>query len=150
MKLKSQKHQSTLTLELEGELDVDGSTMLEERCLYEQQEGALHFVITLGAVRRVTGPGLRLLLGLARSLPRGGGSLVLCELDSSVLEALAVSGLDGSFELATDQAAAINRSRELQSTRSGESPLPPTAADEKIDFAIELLAGRGDHSPPGA
>ena len=142
MNLKSQKQQSTLILELEGELDVEGAAALEERCLYEQQEGAHHFVIALGAVRRVTGPGLRILLGLARSLPRGGGSLVLCQLDRSVVEALAVSKLDGSFELATDLAAAIHRSQELQS-RVGAPPLLPIEAEEKIDFAIELL-GSGD------
>ena len=92
MKLRVDKQDTALVLELEGELDVDGSAKLEERCLYEQQEGARHFVVSLGAVTRITGPGLRVLLGLARGLPRSGGSLVLCELDQRVEEALRVSG----------------------------------------------------------
>jgi len=142
MKIRTDKQDTTLVLDLEGELDADGSAELEERCLYEQQEGSRHFVIGLGGVVSVTGPGLRVLLGLARSLPRSGGSLVLCELERKVVEALRVSGLDGAFEIAPDRAAALGRSKELWRTGSHASPASGAEAQEKIALAIELLGGK--------
>jgi anti-anti-sigma factor len=147
MKLRTEKHGRTLVLELEGELDADGSTELGERCLYEQQEGARHFVIGLGAVGRVSGPGLRVLLGLARSLPRAGGSLVLCELEPAIQEALQVAGLVGVFETAPDRASALARSRQLQSASNRPPAASRTAAEEKIGLAIELL-GASDRELP--
>jgi anti-anti-sigma factor len=139
MKLRIDKQETALVLELEGELDADGSVELEERCLYEQQEGARHFVVSLGAVTQVTGPGLRVLLGLARSLPGSGGSLVLCELEQRVEEALRVSGLDGAFVTAPNRVAALERSREMQSTHRPEQPASRSEAQQQIDFAISLL-----------
>lgn len=139
MKFRTDKRDHALVLDLEGELDVEGSAELEERCRYEQQEGALHFVIALGGVSQMTGPGLRVLLGLARSLPRAGGSVVLCELERRIEEALQVSGLDGAFETAPDRAAALERSKELQSARRRKQPLSRADAQERIDYAIELL-----------
>jgi anti-anti-sigma factor len=139
MKLRTEKHDHALVLDLEGELDTDGSAELEERCLYEQQEGVLHFVIGLGGLRGITGPGLRVLLGLARSLPRSGGSLVLCELDQRIDEALRVSGLDGAFEMTPDRASALGRSKELAAARRRLQPMNRADAEQKIDYAIELL-----------
>ena len=139
MNLRTEKQGHTLVLHLEGELDTEGSAALEERCLYEQQEGALHFVIGLGGLGRITGPGLRVLLGLARSLPRSGGSLVLCELQRPIAEALQVSGLDGVFETAPDRAAALRRSQDLQSSGGRAPEASRTATEEKVDYAIELL-----------
>ena len=139
MKLHAERHGHTLVLGLEGELDAEGSSDLEQRCLFEQQEGVQHFVIALGGLERITGPGLRVLVGLARSLPRAGGSLVLCELRRSVEEALQVSALDRVFELAPDRAAAVRRSQALQ---SGTRPAARAAGEEKIAYAIELLGGK--------
>ncbi|HEX2464248.1 MAG TPA: STAS domain-containing protein [Thermoanaerobaculia bacterium] len=139
MKLRVDKQDAALVLALEGELDVDGSVELEERCLYEQQEGARHFVFSLSAVTQITGPGLRVLLGLARSLPRSGGSLVLCELEQRVEEALRVSGLDGAFVTAPSRAAALERSREIQSARREEQLANGSEAQQRIDLAIALL-----------
>jgi anti-anti-sigma factor len=139
MKVHAEKHGQTLVLALEGELDADASTELEQRCLYEQQEGTQHFAIALGGLERITGPGLRVLVGLARSLPRAGGSLVLCELQRPVEEALRVSALDRVFELAPDRAAAIRRSQALQ---SGTRPVSREASEEKIGYAIDLLGGK--------
>jgi hypothetical protein len=82
---------------------------------------------------------LRVLLGLARTLPRTGGSLVLCELERKVVEALQVSGLDGAFEIAPDRAAALGRSKELLRTGSRALPTSAAEAQEKIAYAIELL-----------
>ena len=141
MKLRTEKHGAALVVELEGELDADGSTELEQRCLYEEQEGARHFVVDLARLSRITGPGLRVLLGLARSLPRAGGSLVLCALERRIEEALEVSGLAGTFATAPDRAAALARSQELRAT--GSPPAAPSAAQEKIDYAIELLGASG-------
>ena len=142
MRFRTEKHDHVLVLDLEGELDTDGSAELEQRCLYEQQEGTLHFVIALGSLRRISGPGLRVLLGLARSLPRTGGSLVLCELDRKTEEALAVSGLHGAFEMAADRAAALARSQQLRATGSRQPPVERAEAQEKIDYAMELLGSR--------
>jgi len=139
MKLVPEKYGHTIVLALAGELDADGSAELEQRCLYEQQEGSQHFVVALGGLERITGPGLRVLVGLARSLPRSGGSLVLCELPRTVEEALQVSGLDGAFVIAADRAAAIRRSKELQA--GGSRPSSRAASEEKIGYAIDLLGG---------
>ena len=146
MKFRSEKIGQTLLLELDGELDTEGSVPFEERCLYEQQEGSLHFVIALGGVHRVSGPGLRVLVGLARSLPRSGGSLVLCELDRKIEEALQVSGLDGVFERRPDRAAAVSRSQELQAKGGRPPAVGRSASEEKIAYALELL----DAPDPGA
>jgi anti-anti-sigma factor len=139
MQIETDQHDVARVLRIEGDLDGAGSAELEERFLFEQQEGALHFVIDLGGVSRITGPGLRVLLGLARNLPSSGGSLVLCQLERKVEEALQVSGLDGTFELAPDRAQALARSKELQSGRPPALPVHRAEATEKIDLAIELL-----------
>jgi anti-sigma B factor antagonist len=141
LKLRVDRRDDTLLVELDGELDTDGSAQLDERCLYEQQEGARHFVVSLAAVTRITGPGLRVLLGLARGLTRSGGSLVLCELEPRVEEALRLSGLDGAFVSAPDRASAFERSREIQSSASKE-PSRASETQERIDLAISLLGSR--------
>jgi anti-anti-sigma factor len=142
MKFRAERLDQTVVLEVAGELDADGSAELEERFLFEQQEGAVHFVIALRELSGVSGPGLRVLLGFARALPRSGGSVVLCELDRRVEEALRVSGLDRSFDIAPDRAAALARSRERQVAGTHERGVAIAAGDEnqaKIAFAIELL-----------
>jgi anti-anti-sigma factor len=139
MNICCEKHDRTLVLALEGELEADGGALLEERCLYELQEGTLHYVIDLGRLERVAGSGLRVLLRLARTLPRSGGSIVLCSLERGVQEALEVSGLAGSFELAADRDAALRRARELQLTPGPRSTDERADAAEKIELAIELL-----------
>jgi anti-anti-sigma factor len=142
MKLRTEKHGRALVLDLEGELDTEGSAELEERCLYEQQEGALHFVVGLSGLSRVTGTGLRVLLGLARSLPRSGGSLVLYGLAPGIQEALEVSGLGGVFEVTPDRASALARSKHLQSGSGRRRPASRAASEEKIAYAIELLGSK--------
>jgi anti-anti-sigma factor len=139
MKIETQREGDTLVVDLAGELDAEGSAAFEERCLYEQQEGALHFIIELGAVERMTGPGLRVLLALARSLPRSGGSLVLCRVERRVEEALRVSGLATSFAMASDREAALALSKELRSTRGGSATPSHSDLEEKIAYAISLL-----------
>ena len=153
MKLRTERDGDIVVLDLQGELDAEGSTELEERCLYEQQEGARHLVIGLGGVGRITGPGLRVLLGLARSLPRAGGSLVLYALESAVEEALQVSGLAAAFETALDRASGLARSKQLQAmggrpraVSGAASEAKRAATEEKIDLAIELL---GSSDPAG-
>jgi anti-anti-sigma factor len=144
MKIETERHDTTRVLRLEGSLDADGSAELDQRCGYEQQEGGLHFVIDLGAVRRVSGSGLRVLLGLARTLAPMGGSLVLHGLDRAVAEALQVSGLAGVFEVAPDRAAALRRSQEIAAGRGAAQDEASREAQEKIDLAIALLGS----SPP--
>jgi anti-anti-sigma factor len=140
MKIASERHDDlTRVLRLEGDLDADGSAELDERCGYEQQEGGLHFVIDLGGVAKVGGSGLRVLLGLARTLAPMGGSLVLHGLDRGVEEALQVSGLRGVFELAPDRAAALQRSQQIQAGRGAARDEAQREAQEKIDLAIALL-----------
>jgi anti-anti-sigma factor len=151
MKIEITKHDLTRVVELEGELDDEGSAELEERCLYEQQEGALYFVIVLAGVERVTGSGLRVLLGLARSLPRTGGSLVLCAMERRVAEALQVSGLEGAFETAADRETALGRSKELKESGAKARSLHRADVEKKIDFAIELLGSSdpaSERKPP--
>ena len=125
MKLRVEKHDTALVLELEGELDVDGSAELEERCLYEQQEGARHFVVSLGAVEPDHRPGpARPARPRPQPAPLRAAAWCSASSNARVEEALRVSGLDGAFVTAPNRAAALERSRELQSTA------PPDAAGE--------------------
>ena len=154
MKIRARRNDDTLELDLEGELDAQTSAELEDRCRHEQQEGALHYLLDLGGLSRVSGSGLRVLLGLARSLPRSGGSLVLCGLERKVDEALEVSGLRASFEIASDRRSALQRSRELRAIviAGHPRPLAQAEADEKVDYAIRLLDSNeptaSDDDPP--
>lgn len=141
MKIRARQNDDTLELTLDGELDAQTSADLAERCRHHQQEGALHFLLDLSGLSRVSGSGLRVLLGLTRALPRAGGSLVIFGLDRKVDDALEVSGLRGSFEITADRTAAMERSREIQGPSSpGRSrAADPAQAEEKIDYAIRLL-----------
>ncbi len=141
MKIRARKNDDYLELELEGELDAQTGAELEEHCRRHQQEGALHFLLDVGGLSRVSGSGLRVLLGLSRGLPRSGGSLVIFGLDRRIEDVLEVSGLRASFEIASDRTAALERSREIQGPASAEgSPRGGRAeAGEKIDYAIRLL-----------
>jgi stage II sporulation protein AA (anti-sigma F factor antagonist) len=142
MKIQVHRDDRTLVLELEGQLDADGSATLEERCAYELQEGSIHFVIDLRRVTALTGPGLRVLLGLARHLPRAGGSLVLCAMERRVEEALRVSGLGDSFQLSPDRETALRQSLEIRSSAVRPASESRAEAEEKIAYAIALLAPR--------
>ena len=139
MDIKSTRREGAVWLELVGDLEEATIGDLERHFRYHQQAGEAHFVASLEHVGQVDASGLRVLLGLARSLPRMGGSLVLYGVNERVRRGLQIAGLGRVFDEATDAGQAEALSLEHQGRLRSRADQHDLA--EKVELAIRLLDG---------
>jgi anti-anti-sigma factor len=91
---------------LSGDLDPKAARELQKVTRDALSEGQRELVFDLGGVGSLSGPGLRVLLALARRVSQQG-SLVLCSLTSEVHSSLQVSDLESQFRIAQSRQEAL-------------------------------------------
>lgn len=160
-------------LGLSGRLDTETAVDVELALQDLLGAGERQFLIDLGGIGYVSSAGLRVLLGLAKQLDGGKGTLRLCGLNASVRQVFEVAGFSKLFTILPDRNAALKSlpSSMTQAMRAAQVPAPkaePTLgqraamlmnlpsktpaphaqAAEIAKAAAELLGVR--HTAPGA
>ncbi len=122
-------------LVLAGRLDTETSADLELAVQDLLQAGSRRFVIDLAGVGYVSSAGLRVLLGLAKSVD-GSGSLRLAALNAGVRQVFDVAGFTPLFRIHADRADALARE-----TAGTAAAVAPVAAAQPSAAPPEPVAG---------
>ena len=107
MKISEEQRPQALVMVIEGRLDSNNSTALEE-VLPERARSHPALVVDMTAVPYVSSAGLRVLLKGAKSAKASGHRLALAGLSESVREVFDISGFSSIFTLEPDVEAALN------------------------------------------
>ncbi len=131
-------------LVLAGRLDTETSADLELAVQDLLQAGNRRFVIDLAGVGYVSSAGLRVLLGLAKSVD-GSGSLRLAALNTGVRQVFDVAGFTPLFRIHADRSDALARETAkgpAAVAAPAEAPARPSAAPPAlaVDHALGARA----------
>jgi anti-sigma B factor antagonist len=153
IEIQQEQHGTTRILALSGRLDTDTSADVELALQDLLAAGERNFLIDLTGIGYVSSAGLRVLLGTAKQLEGGKGSLRLCGLNASVRQVFDVAGFSKLFALFPDRAAALGevgnvkikpevvlaqKAAALLSVKSTSEPPHPKAVD-LARIATQLL-----------
>jgi len=94
-------------LALSGRLDTETSSDLELTLQDLLGAGERNFLLDLGGIGYVSSAGLRVLLGLAKQLDGGKGTLRLCGLSPAVRQVFDVAGFGRLFAIFPNREAAL-------------------------------------------
>jgi len=113
-------------LGLSGRLDTETAVDVELALQDLLAAGERHFLLDLGAIGYVSSAGLRVLLGLAKQLDGGKGTLKLCGLNATVKQVFEVAGFSKLFTIMPDRAAALKLlpPSMTQSFKAAQPPAP--------------------------
>ena len=117
LEIRQEEHDTIRILALAGRLDTETAGDLELTLQDLLGAGERHLLIELDRIGYVSSAGLRVLLGLAKQLDGGKGSLRLCGLSPAVRQVFDVAGFGRLFAIFPDRAAAL-----------GDAPKPPAEA----------------------
>ena len=128
---------------------VDGDTASRLRVLVRQLSSDAPFVVLdLGAVAKIDSFGLGLLVRMRLTLQREGGDLKLCALPANVTRVLEVTRLWPTFDIRSDEAAAVAAFAE-PAARTSVSPDPSCdvlccdGSPELLMYVRGVLRGAG-------
>lgn len=118
-------------LALSGRLDTETATDLELAIQDLLGAGEQHFLVDLTNIGYVSSAGLRVLLGTAKQLEGGKGTLRLCGLNPSVTQVFDVAGFTKLFAIFSTRAAALGKH-------------PAAKADAQLARDVANLIGAGE------
>lgn len=87
------------TLALTGEVDLANAGVILRAARIAVREGFPEFVLDLSEVTFMDSQGLKAMLGARQELREAGATLVVHNPSRSVLQLLAITGLDGVFDV---------------------------------------------------
>ena len=90
-----------------GELDSTNAAEVDKELNEIISDGSDNIVINFGDLEYISSAGLRILLGIAKSLKADGGSLKLCNLNDVVQEVFDISGFSTIFDLYSTEEEAL-------------------------------------------
>lgn len=96
-------------LSLKGRLDALSSPVTEKRVFELINSGENKLLLNFSQVEYISSAGMRMLLAAAKKLKALSGKLVLCNITSSVMDVLKMSGFDHVLELARNEGDAIRK-----------------------------------------
>lgn len=109
LKLSSRKVDSVRIVRVSGRLDPgDGPDQLCETVGNFVKEGELYFLLDLRAVSYISSTGVGSLINCYRSVLKKKGKFKLLSPSQSVRNILAISKLDGVFEIFSEENAALS------------------------------------------
>jgi anti-anti-sigma factor len=128
-------------LGLSGRLDTETAVDVELALQDLLAAGERHFLLDLGAIGYVSSAGLRVLLGLAKQLDGGKGTLKLCGLNATVKQVFEVAGFSKLFTIMPDRAAALKMlpPSMTQSFKAAQPPAPQ--AELTLGQRVAMLIG---------
>jgi|SRR5579859_304935 len=135
-------------LGLSGRLDTETAVDVELALQDLLGAGERQFLIDLGGIGYVSSAGLRVLLGLAKQLDGGKGTLRLCGLNASVRQVFDVAGFSKLFTILPDRNAALKSlpPSMTQSMRAAQVPAPK--AELTLGQRAAMLMNLPSKTPP--
>jgi anti-anti-sigma factor len=109
--IKKEKKQDVLVLRLNGKLDAMNSVEIEKQISHIIDGGEKKLLLDFHHVDYVSSAGMRMLLMVAKKLRRVSGKLVLCTMNSRVMEVLKMSGFDHLMDLESNETEALIKFR---------------------------------------
>ena len=114
LEIHQEEEGAVRVLALTGRLDTETAADLELTLQDLLGAGERHFLIELDRIGYVSSAGLRVLLGLAKQLDGGKGSLRLCGLSPAVRQVFDVAGFGKLFAIFPNRDAALGDVPKLQ------------------------------------
>jgi len=107
LEIRPEEDGATCVLTLKGRLDTETAADLELALQDLLAAGERQFLLDLAGIGYVSSAGLRVLLGLAKQLDGGKGSLRLCGLSAAVRQVFDVAGFRKLFAIFPNREAAL-------------------------------------------
>jgi len=135
-------------LGLSGRLDTETAVDVELALQDLLGAGERQFLIDLAGIGYVSSAGLRVLLGLAKQLEGGKGTLRLCGLNASVRQVFEVAGFSKLFTILPDRNAALKSlpPSMTQAMRAAQAPAPK--AELTLGQRAAMLMNLPSRTPP--
>lgn len=90
---------SVLILRFKGRLDAVSSPMVERKIFETINEGRSNLILDMSHVEYLSSAGMRMLLSTTKKLRTMSGKLALCNVTTSVIDILKMSGFDHALLL---------------------------------------------------
>ena len=94
-------------LEIEGRVDSNTASTLNEVLNERIDQGTSNIVVDLSQVSYMSSAGLRELVSALKRVRKGGGDLRLCTPSERVNEVIELAGLNSLFEIFNDRTMAV-------------------------------------------
>ena len=98
---------STLALDLEGEVDVYTAPLLRQAIMEQVDGGVKNLLVNLQKVEYLDSTGLGILIGGVKRLKEGGGSLRLVGPSARITRIFEITGLNKIFDVYGTEADAL-------------------------------------------
>ena len=109
--IKLEKKQDVLVIRLLGRLDAITAGEAEKRILITIDNGEKNLLLDFQHVEYISSAGMRVLLSIAKRLRGLSGKLVLCSINTRVMDILKMSGFDHVIDLQQDEHEALTKFR---------------------------------------
>lgn len=109
--IKEEKNQDVLVIRIKGRLDAMTSAEAERRVLNVIEHGDKKLLLDFLNVEYISSAGMRMLLTVAKKLKNLSGKLVLCSVNTRVMDVLKMSGFDHVIDLQNDELEALTKFR---------------------------------------
>lgn len=107
--LKEEKKGEVLILRLKGRLDAISSPLAEKKIFESINSGEHKVLLDFRGVDYLSSAGMRMLLSTSKKLKTLSGKLIVCSINSNIMDVLRMSGFDHVLEIANDEEEAIRK-----------------------------------------
>ncbi|QGY39298.1 anti-sigma factor antagonist [Pseudodesulfovibrio cashew] len=108
MALKETKENGVSVLTVDGNLDAEGTQVLEEKVLALLEGGETKLLFDFSGLDYINSSGLRVLVLAYQRLKKASGAVGICGIKDYIQEVFEVSGYDKIFPLYGDRTAALD------------------------------------------
>lgn len=107
MALSETKNNDIIILAVDGNLDGDGTQVLEEKVVALLENGETKLLFDFSGLDYINSSGLRVLVLAYQRLKKASGTVAICGIKDYIQEVFEVSGYDKIFPLYPNQVAAL-------------------------------------------
>lgn len=111
VEIKAEKKGEVFVIRLNGRLDAITSAETERKILGYVEQGEIKILLDFEHVDYISSAGMRVLLAVAKKLRALNGRLVLCAVNTRVLDVLRMSGFDHVMDLQNNEIEALAKFR---------------------------------------
>lgn len=109
--IKEEKNDDVLVIRLKGRLDAITSVEAEKRVLESIDKGDKKLLLDFLNIEYISSAGMRMLLSIAKKMRSVSGKLVLCSVNTRVMDVLKMSGFDHVMDLQKNEQDALTKFR---------------------------------------
>ncbi len=107
--LKEEKKGHIFVLRIKGRLDAVSSPQAEKKVFDSINSGQNNLLLDFSGVTYLSSAGMRMLLSTTKKLKTLSGKLIVCCINTNVMDVLKMSGFDHVIELSKTEEEALHR-----------------------------------------